>query len=112
MFILFFFSSRRRHTRCALVTGVQTCALPICRSQLAVSRPGPVFLSGTGETSLRLPSLLPVRRAGRSLMASQHAGLNGEADQNRLHWLARRSEERRVGKECVSTCRSRWSPYH
>src|SRR3546814_15653532 len=28
--LLFFFSSRRRHTRCALVTGVQTCALPIC----------------------------------------------------------------------------------
>src|SRR3546814_1122528 len=26
----FFFSIRRRHTRCALVTGVQTCALPIC----------------------------------------------------------------------------------
>src|SRR3546814_6623520 len=30
--MLFFFSSRRRHTRCALVTGVQTCALPISRS--------------------------------------------------------------------------------
>src|SRR3546814_20335442 len=29
--ILFFFSSRRRHTRCALVTGVQTCALPISK---------------------------------------------------------------------------------
>src|SRR3546814_113378 len=28
--VFFFFSSRRRHTRCALVTGVQTCALPIC----------------------------------------------------------------------------------
>src|SRR3546814_20165831 len=28
------------------------------------------------------------------------------------HWLDWRSEERRVGKECVSTCRSRWSPYH
>src|SRR3546814_10064557 len=27
--VVFFFSSRRRHTRCALVTGVQTCALPI-----------------------------------------------------------------------------------
>src|SRR3546814_9283870 len=27
---VFFFSSRRRHTRCALATGVQTCALPIC----------------------------------------------------------------------------------
>ena len=26
--------------------------------------------------------------------------------------LVMRSEERRVGKECVSTCRSRWSPYH
>src|SRR3546814_13652006 len=26
--------------------------------------------------------------------------------------LTNRSEERRVGKECVSTCRSRWSPYH
>src|SRR3546814_6158829 len=33
----FFFSSRRRHTRCALVTGVQTCALPI-------SLPRPVML--------------------------------------------------------------------
>src|SRR3546814_6741158 len=29
VFIIFFFSSRRRHTRCALVTGVQTCALPL-----------------------------------------------------------------------------------
>src|SRR3546814_4034124 len=29
----FFFSSRRRHTRCALVTGVQTCALPILSGQ-------------------------------------------------------------------------------
>src|SRR5881409_3871553 len=27
-------------------------------------------------------------------------------------WFARRSEERRVGKECSLTCRSRWSPYH
>src|SRR3546814_19347524 len=31
--MLFFFSSRRRHTRCALVTGVQTCALPISLAQ-------------------------------------------------------------------------------
>src|SRR3546814_6615467 len=33
MFLLFFFSSRRRHTRCALVTGVQTCAFPIFHGQ-------------------------------------------------------------------------------
>src|SRR3546814_10266287 len=31
----FCFSSRRRHTRCALVTGVQTCALPICKLTVA-----------------------------------------------------------------------------
>src|SRR3546814_7795302 len=37
MFIgCFFFSSRRRHTRCALVTGVQTCALPISTLTLVV----------------------------------------------------------------------------
>src|SRR3546814_7146317 len=35
--MFFFFSSRRRHTRCALVTGVQTCALPIFNSMLDVT---------------------------------------------------------------------------
>src|SRR3546814_7333473 len=35
----FFFSSRRRHTRCALVTGVQTCALPISRRLNETFRP-------------------------------------------------------------------------
>src|SRR3546814_8729263 len=78
--VLFFFSSRRRHTRCALVTGVQTCALPIsfgtigtwCCSSFAANQ---VFEAGCGRLDIR-------------------------------------SEERRVGKECVSTCRSRWSPYH
>src|SRR3546814_7521393 len=34
------------------------------------------------------------------------------ADRGRRHRRRLRSEERRVGKECVSTCRSRWSPYH
>src|SRR3546814_5140253 len=34
MYSFFFFSSRRRHTRCALVTGVQTCALPILLSNI------------------------------------------------------------------------------
>src|SRR3546814_13517546 len=34
MCILFFVSSRRRHTRCALVTGVQTCALPISKNSV------------------------------------------------------------------------------
>src|SRR3546814_14519280 len=47
--MLFFFSSRRRHTRCALVTGVQTCALPISGltpspACLAVAPTGEVFV--------------------------------------------------------------------
>src|SRR3546814_3062219 len=37
---IFFFSSRRRHTRCALVTGVQTCALPILIHQNAGTHQG------------------------------------------------------------------------
>src|SRR3546814_3229172 len=36
--VVFFVSSRRRHTRCALVTGVQTCALPIYCPHMAVKR--------------------------------------------------------------------------
>src|SRR3546814_10250239 len=38
----------------------------------------------------------------------------GKKDQDEPHGdkAIERSEERRVGKECVSTCRSRWSPYH
>src|SRR3546814_4925268 len=37
---------------------------------------------------------------------------DGEPCEVERHRCSRRSEERRVGKECVSTCRSRWSPYH
>src|SRR3546814_14714908 len=39
-------------------------------------------------------------------------GLLEEATRFYAEPLYPRSEERRVGKECVSTCRSRWSPYH
>src|SRR3546814_7840805 len=45
VFLFFFLSGSRRHTRCALVTGVQTCALPISRRRRrihrALRRPGP-----------------------------------------------------------------------
>ena len=58
-----------------------------------------------------------------NIVDSSETGLNA-ADSNstgpagighivlRLDRIMVRSEERRVGKECVSTCRSRWSPYH
>ena len=35
-----------------------------------------------------------------------------ESEMRNLHFLITRSEERRVGKECLRLCRSRWSPYH
>src|SRR3546814_1503303 len=52
----FFFSSRRRHTRCALVTGVQTCALPIYELglKLPVDLSGPVVVLGMAETATAL----------------------------------------------------------
>src|SRR3546814_7543922 len=91
----FFFSSRRRHTICALVTGVQTCALPIYDRD-AVVLVGAVVVAGHAARHLRRPRALP-----RHLLEPLGGPL-----------LRGRSEERRVGKECVSTCRSRWSPYH
>src|SRR3546814_7924701 len=54
MFVIcFFFSSRRRHTRCALVTGVQTCALPI--SEFAALFFG-TFYAGAWPVPLPLPT--------------------------------------------------------
>src|SRR3546814_5476342 len=53
--VLFFFSSRRRHTRCALVTGVQTCALPIFRTLDTVARM-PHFECGAFDHSATSPS--------------------------------------------------------
>src|SRR3546814_2396314 len=50
-----------------------------------------------------------VRTAGEQLYAQFGVGLSRMARTIRERM---RSEERRVGKECVSTCRSRWSPYH
>src|SRR3546814_5204966 len=94
--LVFFFSSRRRHTRCALVTGVQTCALPISwrndqRAHRVLVTPGP---------------------ANDAVAIGIEAGDAGAFDAAVARLRAIRSEERRVGKECVSTCRSRWSPYH
>src|SRR3546814_6394717 len=47
-----------------------------------------------------------------SHVAQAHDGPAFGGAQADVAELLRRSEERRVGKECVSTCRSRWSPYH
>src|SRR3546814_15359652 len=58
------------------------------------------------------PSVLPTRWAPDTA-CGRGDGLAPAADLNGAHECSpSRSEERRVGKECVSTCRSRWSPYH
>src|SRR3546814_4623384 len=50
------FSSRRRHTRCALVTGVQTCALPICQIQgfFDIPTDNPAAVAGLAQALLAL----------------------------------------------------------
>src|SRR3546814_8654544 len=94
---LFFFSSRRRHTRCALVTGVQTCALPICERRV-LARARFEFGNAFGANGVN--------------GATQFLYAIAEPTEFILGDAVVRSEERRVGKECVSTCRSRWLPYH
>src|SRR3546814_15694284 len=112
------FSSGRLHTRCALVTGVQTCALPISRQgrggrpsrRLPLGHPRP---SRPEERRLQRPTdgLLQLARGRRAQPAELDDHTRREGDVGDVEVLDR-SAERRVGKECVSTCRYRWSPYH
>src|SRR3546814_11628936 len=90
--LVFFFSSRRRHTRCALVTGVQTCALPIYRGTYvirAARAPGgyPVVQAARITYVPRSEAMLTVRRPphsetsgarslGRAMRNSQPSGPN------------------------------------
>src|SRR3546814_17960314 len=60
-----------------------------------------VFIGRRADTLSRLPG-------GTSSEKCQFRSSEGLQKRSR----SGRSEERRVGKECVSTCRSRWSPYH
>src|SRR3546814_4954384 len=97
--LFFFFSSRRRHTRCALVTGVQTCALPI-------------WPALRGRARRRVAALEPRFELAEARLRPRAARSDRPPRSSDELFLSERSEERRVGKECVSTCRSRWSPYH
>src|SRR3712207_7782801 len=81
------------------VAGVQTCALPIFAEAVVGSGGTARRRRGGGER----PAEAGERRAGaRQREAAGHLGREGRGPGGR------RSEERRVGKEC----RSRWSPYH
>src|SRR3546814_9584797 len=77
-FLCFFFSSRRRHTRCALVTGVQTCALPISLSNAAAAK---LFdeLSASPDDRLSLPHILkPFRNAKNRAPIVVPQGVSGD----------------------------------
>src|SRR3546814_7099932 len=76
----FFFSSRRRHTRCALVTGVQTCALPICvgyREHLRHVR-GQDLLGTCSEE--RVPGAVDVAELERGEVAGDEEAEQSESD--------------------------------
>src|SRR5437764_7648611 len=98
--LLFFFFQAEDGIRDTSVTGVQTCALPI----FIVAHQDQLAISG-------LPDELPA--ADIDQLALQHAAVRGshvrvgEVEIQDRALLGRRSEERRVGKEC----RCRWWPY-
>src|SRR3546814_13387850 len=52
------------------------------------------------------------RKQGEAEIGNSHQHQTEQHRPFHPHARIERSEERRVGKECVSTCRSRWSPYH
>src|SRR3546814_3505145 len=102
IFFFFFFPSRRRHARCALVTGVQTCALPISRADRHAE----------GKRRARLHPAGGQRAVGGALHQRVSIGLPPLIERTRrARREGDRSEEPRVGKGCVSTGRSRWSLY-
>src|SRR3546814_15563769 len=111
--MLFFFSSRRRHTRCALVTGVQTCALPICiMAQRLVRRLCMHCRVPVVPTRSMLEEMgIPADGRHSDLQLYEPAGC-AQCRNTGYSGRTSRSEERRVGKEGVSKCRSRWSPNH
>src|SRR3546814_7155095 len=78
----FFLSSRRRHTRCALVTGVQTCALPIFSFSIRLARP---------SKSRIPPDVVPIRpagpRCGQGVIVAGSAPVNPEDITQRLELL-------------------------
>src|SRR3546814_7903926 len=89
----FFFSSRRRHTRCALVTGVQTCALPISTGigQPPISRPS----QARSTRQISTPPTDGKRRLSlpRSIFSSPLLSLASQPAPRAAHFNRIRSEE-------------------
>src|SRR3546814_13271372 len=72
----------------------------------------PVLIAGGGPVGMTL-ALNLARYGVRSLLVERNPATTRHPKMDLTNARSmERSEERRVGKECVSTCRSRWSPYH
>src|SRR5947209_17260407 len=99
--VFFFFFQAEDGIRDIGVTGVQTCALPIYLG------PRHVVSAGGSEQCLDR-SFAGDRLQAAPVSAAADRTVLAHLDMTDLARQARRSEERRVGKEC----RSRWSPYH
>src|SRR3546814_1915591 len=94
-FVDFFFSSRRRHTRCALVTGVQTCALPILNEAGFQKRKK---AARSGRLAERGFYSRPVRRSSLELPPAAQAGVAQCAQPQIDRAQYRRPEQnRRIG---------------
>src|SRR3989454_2105770 len=100
---IFFFSSRRRHTRLQGDRSSDVCSSDLHVDARPLERLG-ALAHLHGEERLDLPD--PPREAHRALPALSRARTICHSMPG--PWRSTRSEERRVGKEC----RSRWSPYH
>src|SRR3546814_10166051 len=121
--MLFCFSSRRRHTRVALVTGVQTCALPIYGGSYQPSSTFGSLAAGTYTITVKdkddctisqdftvdelSPATVSYSARIKPIIETVCRNCHKQAGQP---GFPHRLEERRVGKECVITCRSRGSP--
>src|SRR5687767_15243067 len=100
MFFIFFFQAEDG-IRDKLVTGVQTCALPICSRRHVVVPRQPAAVADGELHAVRAPlAQLPPDDSGAAVGAPYSSALESNRTENYLGDLVLRSEERRVGKEC------------
>src|SRR3546814_20795581 len=110
---VYFFSSRRRHTSCALVTGVQTCALPITSVYFLTHSLTAIINEYVNIIhSMKSKTVAATKPAQTRIIRAVASSTAIETGQSvkELEALLTKSEERRVGNESVSTCRYRGSP--
>src|SRR3546814_12546434 len=90
-------------------------AAPPCAAPCGSCPPAPPLRRGPEDQGQRTTATTPATppcRSGFSRELLISPGLSSQARAVTARTPLIRSEERRVGKECVSTCSSRWSPYH